>query len=112
MKELFVSFDKNKTNLRAVVETLTSIGYEPHLSMNEISERDMHQIDRQRWYKIGIAGFCFANIMMISVAQYFAIVNTIEPIIKSFFHILSVALSLPVLFYAASEFFSFGLSRY
>ncbi|MBP7477737.1 MAG: heavy metal translocating P-type ATPase metal-binding domain-containing protein [Chitinophagales bacterium] len=105
LKELFVSFDKNKTNLRAVVETLTSIGYEPHLSMNEISERDMHQIDRQRWYKIGIAGFCFANIMMISVAQYFAIVNTIEPIIKSFFHILSVALSLPVLFYAASEFF-------
>ena len=105
VKEVFISFENEQTTLRKVVELLSKLGYEPHLSLNEISQKQLNKIDRTRWYKIGIAGFCFGNIMMMSFADYFAISNTVEPAIKYFFSIMSVALSLPVLFYSANEFF-------
>jgi len=105
VKEVFISFENNQTSLRKVVELLSKLGYEPHLSLNEISDKQLHKIDRTRWYKIGIAGFCFGNIMMMSFADYFAIINTVEPAIKYFFSFMSVVLSLPVLFYSANEFF-------
>lgn len=104
-KEVFVSFDPNQISLREVVETLAHIGYEPHLSMEEVSTKQLRQLDRTRWYKIGLAGFSFANIMMLSFPEYFAGENGLEPIIKSALTTIIVVLSLPVITYCASEFF-------
>lgn len=104
-KEVFIVFDHHQTSLRKVVEILDDIGYEPHLSLNEMGSDTVSKTDRTRWYKIGVAGFCFANIMMISLADYFSISNAIEPKIAYFFKFVSVILSLPVLFYSATEFF-------
>ncbi len=104
-KEIFVIFDEEATNLRAVVETLTRIGYEPHLSLSEISSESINKINRTRWYKIGVAGFCFGNIMMMSFADYFAFNNILDTKIDFFFKITSILLSIPVLFFSASEFF-------
>ena len=84
-KELFISFNEQSTTLRAIVETLTRIGYEPHLSLQEVTSNQIHPIDRTRWYKIGVAGFCFGNIMMISLTEYLSINNAIESNIKFFF---------------------------
>ena len=104
-KEVFIVFDNANTSLRKVVETLDNIGYEPYLSLNEISSDSKLKTDKTRWYKIGVAGFCFGNIMMMSLADYMVTSNLIEPKIALFFKILSVILSLPVLFYSATEFF-------
>lgn len=104
-KEVFIVFDNAKTSLRKVVETLDNIGYEPYLSLNEISSKSTLKTDKTRWYKIGVAGFCFGNIMMMSLADYMVTSNLIEPKIALFFKVLSVILSLPVLFYSATEFF-------
>lgn len=104
-KEVFIVFDNTETTLRKVVESLDGIGYEPYLSLNEISSKAKYKTDRTRWYKIGVAGFCFGNIMMMSIAEYLANKETIDPKIESYFTILSLVLSLPVLFYSASEFF-------
>lgn len=104
-KEIFIVYEESKTSLRKVVETLAGIGYEPHLSLNDITSKESHQTDRTRWYKIGLAGFCFGNIMMMSFADYLSFSNEVEPIIQYYFKVLSIILSLPVLFYSASEFF-------
>lgn len=104
-KELFIVFDENKTSLRKVVETLTKIGYEPHLNLSDTTDKDIRSIDRTRWYKIGVAGFCFGNIMMMSFADYLSISNALEINIRLFFQSMSILLSLPVLLFAASEFF-------
>jgi hypothetical protein len=104
-KELFITYNEADTSLRKVVETLTKIGYEPHLSLQDIDSKEANKTDRTRWYKIGVAGFCFANIMMVSIADYVSINNPVEYKIKIFFSLLCVVLSLPVLFYAANEFF-------
>ncbi len=102
-KEVFLVFDHTQTSIRKVVESLDQIGYEPHLSLSDISNGQNVKTDRTRWYKIGVAGFCFGNIMMMSLADYFVKANTIDPKIDLFFKIISVVLSLPVLFYAATE---------
>ena len=104
-REVFIVFDNSKTSLKNVVESLDNIGYEPYLSLNEISSKSHSKTDKTRWYKIGVAGFCFGNIMMMSLADYVVSADVIDPKIDLFFKILSVLLSLPVLFYSATEFF-------
>ncbi|MDI9319454.1 MAG: heavy metal translocating P-type ATPase metal-binding domain-containing protein [Phycisphaerales bacterium] len=104
-KEAFIIFDNAQTNLRLVVETLTAIGYEPHISLQDISTNKVNRSSNNRLYKIGIAGFCFANIMMMSFPEYFSIGGYLEKEIGIALRYFIVALSLPVVFYCASEFF-------
>jgi copper chaperone CopZ len=77
-KEVFIVFSNDKTSLRKVVETLTSIGYEPHISLQELDSKSVKKTDKTRLYKIGIAGFCFANIMMMSFPEYFSSNGRVE----------------------------------
>ncbi|MGC4057232.1 MAG: heavy metal translocating P-type ATPase metal-binding domain-containing protein [Chitinophagaceae bacterium] len=103
-KEAFVVFDCTQTTLRQVVETLASIGYEPHFSLQDMNPAQK-KVKKHALYKIAIAGFCFANIMMMSLPEYFSVSNYLEKEIGRTFQYLIVGLSLPVLFYCATEFF-------
>ena len=104
-KEVLIVFDKNKISLRHVVELLAAIGYEPHISLDNISAQKAGKLNRSRWYKLGIAGFCFANIMMMSLPAYFANGEKIGNGLDTLFAIIIIILSIPVFFYSASEFF-------
>jgi P-type Cu+ transporter len=104
-KEVFIIFDNKQTTLRSVVETLATIGYEPHISLQDINTIGTKKSTSNRLYKIGISGFCFANIMMMSFPEYFSIGGFLEKEIGSALHYFIIALSLPVIFYCASEFF-------
>lgn len=103
-KEIFLVFNHQEIKLSKVAETLTSLGYEPHISLNN-TETKTTKVSKSKIYKIGVAGFCFANIMMLSFPEYFSTKTYIEPELKRVFAFLSFGLSLPVLFYAASEFY-------
>lgn len=104
-KEITVVFEHQHTSLRKVTELLTSIGYEPHFSLNNISDKKIKKYDKARIYKIGITGFCFGNIMMLSFPEYFSMGDISEKGLKTLFSYLNVVLALPVFFYSASEFF-------
>ncbi len=104
-KEVTVIFEHKHISLRKVAELLSEIGYEPHLSLNSISDKKVSTYDKTRIYKIGITGFCFANIMMLSFPDYFSLGNIEERGLKHLFSYLCLGLSLPVFFYGASEFF-------
>lgn len=103
-KEVFIVFNKS-TTLREVVETLADIGYEPHISLEHLGEKSIKSPQKTRLYKIGIAGFCFSNIMMLSLPEYLLGDGVIEAPLHFTFKALTVLLSLPVFFYSASEFF-------
>lgn len=103
-KEVEIVFSPN-VSLRQVAELLTSIGYEPYISLQDAQKDPKKGIDKTRIYKIGVAGFCFGNIMMMSFPEYFAGENNITEGLGTFFRYLNVALSLPVLIYSGSEFF-------
>ncbi len=104
-KEAFIVFDNDKTTLRKVVETLTAIGYEPHISLHDIGGVKTNHYNKTRLYKMGIAGFCFVNIMMMSLPEYFAVDESMQLDIGTVFKYITLVLSIPVLLYCASEFF-------
>ena len=104
-KEVFIIFDPQKITLRKVVELLAFIGYEPYISLQDASVKRSPVFNRVRIYKIGVAGFCFANIMMLSFPEYFSSGNIEQAGLKQTFSLLNFVLSVPVLFFCASGFF-------
>lgn len=104
-KEVFIVYNEGETNLRRVVETLAAAGYEPHLSLNDLSGNAIVKPNRSRWYKLGVAGFCFANIMMMSLPGYFSGGHKMGNGLDTLFTTIIILLSIPVFFYSASEFF-------
>lgn len=105
-KEVFVVFDPRQISLRKLVELLSFIGYEPHISLESADpEKKKVGFNRKRIYKIGVAGFCFSNIMMLSFPEYFSSGNIEQHGLKEVFSWLNLTLSLPVLFFSASDFF-------
>lgn len=104
-KEVLVIYNPQLFSLRKVVELLAFIGYEPPISLRDTNKKKATQFNKKRMYKIGIAGFCFANIMMLSFPEYFSTGNIEQAGLKQTFTWLNFALSLPVLFFAAGDFF-------
>ena len=107
-KQVTIHFKQEALSIRQIAELLSSIGYEPHISLDESSAKakEQHFIARKAIIKIGIAGFCFANIMLLSFPEYLGL-DTLakDGLSASVFRWLNIGLSLPVLFYAGSEFF-------
>lgn len=104
-KEVFIIFNPALISLRKVVELLAFIGYEPFISLKDTTEKKSGTFNKKRIYKIGVAGFCFANIMMLSFPEYFSSGHIEQKGLKETFTWLIFFLSLPVLFYAAIDFF-------
>jgi Cu+-exporting ATPase len=102
-KETLIVFKHRNISLKEIAELLTSIGYEPYISLNDM-KKVKPTINKSKIYKLGVAGFCFANIMLLSFPEYLGI-NAAEQNLLNTFRILNVILSLPVFFYGASEFY-------
>ena len=105
-REVTVVYNPQETTLSKIAERMTIIGYEPHISLKDIENQEHKKVDRSLWYKIGLAGFCFGNIMMLSFPEYFSIADVDElPGLRLSFSLLNLGLAIPVLVYSASDFF-------
>ncbi|MDF2438693.1 MAG: heavy metal translocating P-type ATPase [Bacteroidota bacterium] len=106
-KEATIVYDQQKIRLSEVVELMAHTGYEPLINLNDLENKSEIKTSRKQIVKIGLAGFCFGNIMMLSFPEYFSSGNFYEQQrLTYFFGYLNLLLSLPVFFYCASEFFS------
>lgn len=103
-KKLSVIFYNNQFSLKKLVRLLATIGYEPQILLDSIDEKVDGTPNTKLYYKIGIAGFCFANIMLLSFPEYLGI-DISEASLKSFFIYLSLILSIPVVVYSGWEYF-------
>jgi Cu+-exporting ATPase len=104
-KEVFIIFDPQLITLRKVVELLSFIGYEPSITLNDSVTKKSTTFNRRQIYKIGVAGFCFSNIMMLSFPGYFSHGNIEQTGLKETFTWINLLLSLPVLFFSAADIF-------
>jgi len=105
-KEVTIVFDHQSAQLRDIAELLTSIGYEPHISLNDLKEH-RPKVQKSLLYQLGIAGFCFANIMLLSFPEYFGIEPS-EKNLQSVFRWLNFVLALPVFLFSALPFYESG----
>jgi len=104
-KETSVIFDPQTVKLSEVAQLLAHVGYEPLISLEQ-AEKKERRVFNTEVLKIGVAGFCFGNIMMLSFPDYFSVGNFFgEENLGLFFGMLNLALALPVFLYAASGFF-------
>jgi P-type Cu+ transporter len=104
-KEIFIAYDPGATTLRKIVELLAFVGYEPQITFNDSGKKREKKVSRQQIYKIGVAGFAFSNVMMLSFPEYFSSGNIDEHYLERIFSYANLLLALPVFFYSASEFF-------
>jgi Cu+-exporting ATPase len=105
-KEVTVIFNDEQIKLSEAAALLAHIGYEPAISLNDLEHTAEKRSNKKQIIKIGLAGFCFGNIMMLSFPEYFSSGNFFEQQRLSYlFRYLNLALALPVFFYCAAEFF-------
>lgn len=104
-KELSITFSHEQISLRGVVELLTSLGYEPAINLSNIEEGIQQKDNRKILYQMGVAGFCFGNIMLISFPEYFGLDSFTQSSFSKLFGYLNMVLSLPVFLYSSRDYF-------
>lgn len=95
---------KNSYDLKSLAIFLDSLGYPP-----EFSSKNQKKIKQNKTliYKIGVAGFCFGNIMLFSFPEYLGLSHDANTFRKLFLY-LSFILSLPVVFYAGFDYLKYA----
>lgn len=105
-KEINLVFNESETDIHTIVATLDSIGYEPFINLSQPDKKSRKTTDRSLIYRLGVAGFCFGNIMLFSIPEYFSGDAANEPYLEDVFRYLNVLFSIPVFFYSAAPFFT------
>jgi Cu+-exporting ATPase len=109
-REVTVIFKEKEVRLSMIAERLAMIGYKPQFNLSDIDENKTQKSDKSAWYKIGVAGFCFGNIMMLSFPEYFSIGDLAgQAALQRTFSWLNLGLALPVLLFASRDFFTSAL---
>lgn len=103
-KTVRVSYDTHGFSLKELVGLLNKIAYEPLINLDSY-KNEKHQTDRSLIYKLGIAGFAFGNIMFLSFPEYFEVNEYWLEQFKPLFRWLMFVFSIPVVTYAAQDYF-------
>ncbi|GMQ26860.1 heavy metal translocating P-type ATPase metal-binding domain-containing protein [Algoriphagus sp. oki45] len=104
-KKVQVKFLHQKISLKEVVTLLSTLGYEPRIHLSDLGQKPKNSVDRKTLTKLGVAGFAFGNMMLFSMPEYFSEAKLLGEGFKGLFDYLNVLLSLPVVFYAASDYY-------
>jgi Cu+-exporting ATPase len=103
-KTIRITFKNKKVSLKQVVELISSIGYEPYISLED-AESGKHKSNKTLIYQLAIAGFSFGNIMLLSFPEYFQSDGFWLEKYKYLFRYLMLVFSIPVVVYSAKDYF-------
>ncbi|MDN3667791.1 heavy metal translocating P-type ATPase metal-binding domain-containing protein [Echinicola jeungdonensis] len=100
-------FLKREITLQGLVELLAKIGYEPTIRLSNLDKKseDSTGKDKSGIYKLAVAGFCFGNMMFFSLPDYFSETSLLGEGFRGLFAYLNIFLALPVVFYAAADYY-------
>jgi P-type Cu+ transporter len=104
-KKITFKYLETKTSLRKISELLDSLGYEPLINLDAAEKKGRSSHLKKLYYKVGVAGFAFGNIMLLSFPEYLGLEKFSEPGFHKLFGYLNLILSLPVFFYSGSEYY-------
>ncbi len=103
-RQVTITYHEKATNLKQLVVLLTSIGYEPAIRFSDLEKRTAGRYSRKIIYQLGLAGFAFGNMMLLSFPAYLGLGNPDQEFAR-LFSWLNVGFSLPVLLYSAQDYF-------
>ncbi|HEY0656493.1 MAG TPA: heavy metal translocating P-type ATPase metal-binding domain-containing protein [Chryseosolibacter sp.] len=103
-KAVAIDFDPAKTNLCGVARALSLVGYPPQINLDSKGDKAARRIDKTLVLKLALAGFCFGNVMLFSFPEYLGLDHHDKGLMR-IFSFLNLALSVPVFFYSAADYF-------
>ena len=109
-KEITLTFFQDRMRLSEIAALLASLGYEPLINLDSLDQPETTQEQRRLWLKIGLAGFAFGNVMLLSFPEYLSRSGEVDPLFKQVFGYLNLLLSIPVLLYASQDYFRSALA--
>jgi len=102
-REAAITFNEEAIKLSELMTLLASINYKPHIKTEE--QKKTAKRSKRLLVKLGIAGFIFGNVMLLSFPDYLSDDIALNPNIIAWFKWISVLLSLPAMFYSGNEYF-------
>lgn len=103
-KEIHLQYDPQQISLRQIVELLDSIGYTPAINFSDLDSDKRPLMERSFFYKLGVAGFAFGNIMLLSFPEYLGLEKGSDPFFFQLFGYLNIVLALPLVFYSGRDY--------
>ncbi len=101
-KKATITYRDTATSLKLVVEMLARIGYEPEINYDQLDEKKpLSSYDRKLILKLGVAGFCFGNIMLLSFPEYLGLNNVSKDLRLGY---INIVLALPVFLYSGIDY--------
>jgi Cu2+-exporting ATPase len=105
-----VVWQPGQTSLSAVGRALDALGYTPHVHRADEVREARRAEDRAQLVKLGVAAACAMNLMFLHGALYAGEYQGMATPYEVFFRWLSLAVSVPVMFFSARPFFHTALT--
>lgn len=99
-----VIFDRTKLELSEILQSIRAIGYKPVLYAPGQSTNTYKKNLTSLFLRIGVAGFAFGNMMVLSVALYSGYFSGIDSDLKRLFHFASWFFATPAYLYSGYPF--------
>ncbi len=100
-KEASINFNVEKISFKELASLLDKIGYPPKFGGGK--KENARKIPRKFYLKLGVALFCFGNIMLFSFPEYsYTDASYLE--FRPFFTYIILAMSVPMLLFSASDY--------
>ena len=99
-----IVWDNKLAKLSEIFSRLNRIGYPATPFKVSSTETNIKKQEKEYVKRLGVAGIFTMQVMMIAVAMYFGAFTNMEPHQFGYFKWVSLALSIPVIFYSAVPF--------
>ena len=99
-KEAAITFNSDKISFSKLATLLDKIGYPPKF---DAGNKSKDQSNKKFYYQIGVALFCFGNIMLFSFPEYTNIDESYYQF-RPFFSYIIFVISLPLLLFSARDY--------
>jgi P-type Cu+ transporter len=103
-REAAITFAPGKIKFSELAALLASIGYEPELNFGALEKPKPSPLAKKSWLQIGVAGFAFGNIMLMSLPFYFGLDSFSGAWFRNIAGWLGLAFALPVVVFSAADF--------
>ncbi len=99
-KEVYISFDPAEVKLSRIAALLQRIGYPPNINLADLDQKPPAVVSKSLYYKLGVTGFLFGNIMFMSFPEYMGIDKSSGGFYFQFFAYLNLVLGIPLVLYS------------
>lgn len=98
-------WDPARITLSRIARTLDAIGYPPTPERGVINRQRLIAEDRRQLVRIGVAGACFGNVMLLAICLYAGLFSGMDPAHTRYFRWLSLGFSMISLAWPGRVFF-------